>query len=48
MLIAGCLCPGFLYLGGIRAVRSGQYEDGKSLSVRILFEEEKPANCLGK
>lgn len=32
----------------IWAVRSGQYEDDYTPSVRILFEEEKPARQPGK
>jgi cbb3-type cytochrome oxidase maturation protein len=49
LLIGISLLVALAFLGSfIWAVRSGQYEDDYTPSVRILFDEEKAANQKGQ
>ena len=47
LLIGISLTVALIFLGSfIWAVRSGQYEDDYTPSVRILFEDENPVNKI--
>lgn len=49
LLIGISLVVALVFLGSfIWAVRSGQYEDDYTPSVRMLFDEEKPVHRPGK
>ena len=42
LIILGILVAGGFLVGFIWAVKSGQYDDMYSPSVRVLFDEKKP------
>ncbi len=42
LIVASILVAGGFLMAFLWAIRSGQYEDTYSPSVRILFEEERP------
>lgn len=44
LVIVGVVVAGLFLLGFIWAVRSGQYDDMYSPSVRILFDNDSPAS----
>ena len=49
VLISACLCMAALFLGAfIWSVKSGQYEDDYTPSVRILFDNIDKPNLTNK